>query len=74
MEPSATDTRGQLHRPVGTIVTQEWGGKDCRHLQFDNITGTVSGGALGRCPDTAAAGTDWTKSRMDAIRVTFSKR
>ena len=69
----ATEKTDQTNRYAGDILIPLGVDRACRHITFDNMTGSFQEGGVAKCADDAP-GTNSTQGRMNAIRDAFSKR
>jgi hypothetical protein len=58
---------------TGSILLRGGADGGCRHLRFDNVTGSLKQGVDTAC-DNKAPATNSTEGRMNAIRDAFSKK
>jgi hypothetical protein len=72
--PTATGGVANLQRQTATVVVPTNVMGRCRHLEFDNVTGSLREGATGGCADEGPGTGNSTQGRVSAIRDSFSKR
>jgi hypothetical protein len=69
---AGTDAATQAQRYAGTVVIPDAASGRCRHLQFDNNTGSLRERNQSRCVDEVPAENS-TQGRINAIRDAFAK-
>jgi hypothetical protein len=71
---TATAVAGADPRYTGSVVIPADVPGQCRHLEFDNLTGAVREGYRSPCNEDGAPIGNSTMGRLGAIRDAFSKR